>query len=169
MADTKIKITEVQTTETVKPDAYTLITQEDDNEVETLYRAHIAQSVKPMFYIELYSDNRVGFADAATKAAFEALLAKIYQDNQSYGSVSGCNASKYVDLFLEVQTDYGAFVKPGWIETLTDRKATICVNLGKTTAVSPARLHDVIFSYGYGADAGVYTFTDRMYTLTPAT
>ena len=35
MADTKIKITEAQATETVTPDAYTLITQ-DNNGTETL-------------------------------------------------------------------------------------------------------------------------------------
>ena len=168
MADTKIKITEVQTAETVKPDAYTLITQEDDNEVETLYRAHIATSAKPLFYIEIYSNNTVRFPNN-DQAAFEALLAKIYQDNQVLGSVSYCKPSQFVDLFLEVQTDYGAFVEPGWIAGLTDRKATIGVNLGKTTASSPARLHDVTFGYGYGVDAGVYTFTDKMYTLTPAT
>lgn len=165
MADTKIKITEVQVTETVKPYAFTLITQEDEDGLATLYRV---RSVKPMFYIRLYSDNRVEFA-YGDKATFEALLAKIYQYNQSYGAVRYCKASQFVDLFLEVQTDYGAFVKPGWIETLTDGQATICVNLGKTTAVSPARLHDITFGYGYGFYAGVYTFTDKMYTLTPAT
>ena len=165
MADTKIKITEVQVTETVKPYAFTLITQEDEDGLETLYRV---RSVKPMFYIELYSDNRVRFPNN-DQAAFEALIAKIYQYNQVYGSASDCEPSQFVDLFLEVQTDYGAFVEPGWIAGLTDRKATIGVNLGKTTAVSPARLHDVTFGYGYGVDAGVYTFTDKMYTLTPAT
>lgn len=74
MADTKIKITEVQTTETVKPDAYTLITQEDDNEVETLYRAQIQSQTKPFFKMTVnHQINSLTF-DYGTAEQFDAFV-----------------------------------------------------------------------------------------------
>ena len=165
MADTKIKITEVQTTETVKPDAYTLITQ-DNNGTETLYRAPLS---KPMFVIEINEDGTVGFPKN-DQASFEALLARIYQDNpKAYGAVSYCKPSQFVDLFFYVYTDYGNFIAPGWIVSVTQYGALINVNLGITTDSSPARLHNVTLTYGYGPDAGRHTITHKMYTLTPAT
>ena len=51
MSDTKVKITEVQASSAVNGDASILITQEDSEENETLYRAPLAQLLGAIFQI----------------------------------------------------------------------------------------------------------------------
>lgn len=120
MADTKIKITEVQTTETVSSGAYALITQ-DNNGTETLYRAPIQDAfpTRASFAIVLDVLNAGNYSATfrlGNRNDLYDMLAELpyYEDEGSLEQAARANG--VISVTISVSTPDGSYDCEGFID-----------------------------------------------------
>lgn len=170
MADTKIKITEVQTTDTVKPDAYTLITQEDDNEVETLYRTAAPQQIGAVFQIVISGDTSSVTLRNHISLYEETYINKILFDIDYSGSYDDWKIVKKnakLPIFIDLKVNTVRTFGRGMVTKLDVINNTAYIS---GQILQGNYLYSVYLSYNKNASLGSGTLISiNKYALTPAT
>lgn len=170
MADTKIKITEVQVTETVKPDAYTLITQEDENEVETLYRTAAPQQIGAVFQIVISGDtSRVTLLNHISLYE-ETYINKILFDIDYSGSYDDWKIVKKnakLPIFIDLKVNTVRTFGRGMVRKLDVINNTAYIS---GQILQGNYFYSVYLSYNKNASLGSGTLISiNKYAITPAT
>lgn len=170
MPDTKVKITEVQTTDKVKPDAYTFITQTDDNEVDTLYRTAAPQQICAVFQIVISGDTSSVFLRNHINTYEETYINKILFDIDYSGSYDDWKIVKknaklpiFIDLKVNTVTSSGR----GMVARLDVINNTAYIS---GQILQGNYFYSVNLSYNKNASLGTGTLISiNKYALTPAT
>lgn len=121
MADTKIKITEVQTTDTVSSDARVLITQ-DNNGTETLYRAPIQDAfpTRASFAIVVEAVNEghyVANFRLGSRSELYDVLSELPHYEEDWGAITQSGrANGVVSVTMDVYVFGGSFLCMGYID-----------------------------------------------------